>query len=140
MTIWFDMDGTIANLYGEKNWLENILDEKTTCYANAKPLVNVIELARKINELKELGIQFGIISWTARDGRTNYNKRVRAVKVKWLERYLPNCFDTIHIVKYGTPKEKFAIKGDILFDDEIVNRDNWGINAFDENELAQWVG
>ena len=25
--IWFDMDGTIVDLYGEKDWLSNLLNE-----------------------------------------------------------------------------------------------------------------
>ena len=38
ITINFDMDGTIADLYGEENWLDDLINERTTPYANAKPL------------------------------------------------------------------------------------------------------
>ena len=37
----FDMDGTIANLYGVENWLEMLMAEDETPYAIAKPLVNL---------------------------------------------------------------------------------------------------
>ena len=46
--ICFDMDGTIANLYGEKNWLERLRNEDETPYANAKPLVNMARLAKAL--------------------------------------------------------------------------------------------
>jgi len=34
----FDMDGTIADLYGCENWLEDILAERVNPYERAKPL------------------------------------------------------------------------------------------------------
>ena len=37
--IWFDMDGTIADLYGVENWLEMLIAEDPTPYAVAKPLL-----------------------------------------------------------------------------------------------------
>ena len=29
MTVYFDMDGTIANFYGVENWLEYLINENT---------------------------------------------------------------------------------------------------------------
>ena len=37
ITINFDMDGTIADLYGVKNWLSYLEAEDTTPYAIANP-------------------------------------------------------------------------------------------------------
>ena len=39
-TIYFDMDGTIADFYGVENWLDYLLAEKTFPYVSAKPLVD----------------------------------------------------------------------------------------------------
>ena len=44
--IWLDMDGTIANLYGDPNWLEKIRAYDASPYANALPLLNMSLLAR----------------------------------------------------------------------------------------------
>ena len=50
-TIWFDMDGTIANLYGVDNWLDKLIAEDATPYAEAKPLLNMSQLAKEMNRL-----------------------------------------------------------------------------------------
>ena len=42
----FDMDGTIADLYADPNWLPKLRAYDPTPYINAKPLVNMSRLAR----------------------------------------------------------------------------------------------
>ena len=49
--IYFDMDGTIADLYGVENWLENILQRNIRPYKEAKTLVRMASLARLLNKL-----------------------------------------------------------------------------------------
>ena len=48
MRICFDMDGTIADLYGVENWLDNLIAENVKPYAEAKPMLNLSALARKL--------------------------------------------------------------------------------------------
>ena len=67
--IWFDMDGTIANLYGETEWLKDIKNEKVRPYENAKVMVNMQVLARVLNRLTREGYTIGVITWTARNER-----------------------------------------------------------------------
>ena len=138
-TIFFDMDGTIADLYGVQNWLEYLLDANVLPYKIAKPLVRLNSLARILNRLQREGYKLGIISWTAKCGSEDYNKAVTAEKLVWLKKHLTSVrFDEIHIVKYGTPKENFVkTKNDILFDDEKANRDNWTGKAFDVNAIIE---
>ena len=122
--IWFDMDGTIANLYGEKNWLADIIAERTTPYANAKRLVNMNSLARLLNRLTKNGYTVNIISWTAKNGTEKYNTEVAEVKKAWLKKHLASVnFTNIDIVPYGTCKGEN--RNGILFDDEIKNRMEW---------------
>ena len=52
ITINFDMDGTIADLYGVENWLDHLINENTYPYANARPLVRLNQLARRLNTLQ----------------------------------------------------------------------------------------
>ena len=55
MKICFDMDGTIANLYGVENWLEYLIAEDVKPYAEAKVMLNMNSLARLLNNLQKKG-------------------------------------------------------------------------------------
>lgn len=134
--IYFDMDGTIADLYGVPNWLEDLLHEDTRPYAEARPLVNLRLLARLLNKLTREGWTVNVISWTSRNGSPEYNEAVRQVKIRWLETHLRSVhFSRIEILPYGTPKELYG-QG-ILFDDEAPNREAWGEGAYSEKEIFE---
>ncbi len=133
--IWFDMDGTIADLYGVENWLDYLRAEDTTPYAQAKVMHNMSQLAKLLHAVQRKGYTIGIISWTSKAGTADYNKRVAAVKRAWLAKHLPSVsWDEIKIVRYGTNKLA-SCGGGILFDDEQGNRDNWGKGAYLPNEI-----
>ena len=136
-TIWFDLDGTLANLYGVENWLSMLRASDPTPYIVARPLVNLSALARVLNRLRHEGYEIGVISWTSKTGTPAYNAEVAAAKYAWLAKHLPSVdFDEIHIVPYGTPKQVFCHgPADILFDDEQPNRDNWTGVAYDANDI-----
>lgn len=138
-TIYFDMDGTIANLYAVENWLDYLESENIKPYASAKVMVNMNVLARYLNRLRRAGYSIGIISWLSKNGTDEYNSAVTETKRKWIKKHLKSVtFDEIHIVKYGTPKEKVAYNPNgILFDDEIQNRTNWTGTAYDEKNILE---
>lgn len=137
-TIFFDMDGTIADLYGVSNWLEYLINSDEYPYKNAKPLINLNSLARILNRLQKCGYRIGVISWLAKNSNNEYDAKVTAAKIKWLNKHLASVkFDEINIVSYGTPKEKFNNNNDILFDDEEKNRNNWTGTAFDVNNIIE---
>lgn len=137
ITINFDMDGTIADLYGVPNWLEMLIDHNETPYAIAEPLVRLNILARMLNRLQREGYRLAIISWLSKGGNADYNERVTNAKLEWLAKHLPSVhWDNINIVEYGTPKENFCeTPFDILFDDEEKNRENWNGIAFDVDDI-----
>ena len=137
-TIFFDMDGTIADLYNVSNWLDLLIAEDALPYEVAKPLVRLSSLARVLNRLQANGYRLGIISWTSKGGSAQYNNEVADVKRAWLARHLPSVhWDEIHIEPYGTPKQMFSNGEDILFDDEPQNRTNWNGEAFDEKMIME---
>ena len=138
-TIFFDMDGTIADLYGVENWLDYLIASDTLPYAVAKPLLKLNSLARVLNRLQREGYRIGIISWLSKSGTEEYNNAVTETKKNWLKKHLASVhFDEINIVKYGTPKQMFArTENDILFDDEEKNRNNWTGKAFDVNAIIE---
>ena len=139
MTIWFDMDGTIADLYGVDNWLEYLIAKDALPYEIAKPLLRLSALARVLNNLQRKGYKIGIISWLAKNSTADYDERVAQTKREWLTKHLTSVkFDEVHIVKYGTAKQTFIhTANDILFDDEEQNRNNWTGEAHNVNNIIE---
>lgn len=138
ITVYFDMDGTIADLYSVENWLPLLRAYDPKPYAEAKPLVNLNSLARILNRLQRQGFRIGIISWLSKTSTPEYDAKVTTAKKRWLAKHLSSVdFDEIHIVPYGTPKETFATVNDILFDDEVRNRENWIGTAFDVDSIIE---
>lgn len=136
--IYFDLDGTIADLYGVENWLADLEAENVRPYAEAKPLVNLSLLARYIHKAQAKGYTVGVISWLSKCGSDAYNEAVTAVKREWLAKHLPSVeWDEIHIVKYGTPKSTCRSCPGILFDDEQRNLDEWGAGAVIASNLLE---
>lgn len=137
VTINFDLDGTLANLYGVEGWLEMLTSHNPTPYEIAKPLVRMNILARYLNQLKEKGYRLAIISWLSKGSTEKYDREVTQAKLDWLRTHLTSVeFDEINIVAYGTPKEQFAHnESDILFDDDIGNRQKWTGKAYSEADI-----
>ena len=73
-TIWFDMDGTIADLYNVENWLPKLRSYDPSPYAEAKVMWNMSLLARYLNKLQKLGYWIGIISWASKDSTKEYDR------------------------------------------------------------------
>ena len=135
MKIWFDMDGTIADLYGVPDWLAMLDDENPIPYEIAKPLVNLSRLARALNRLQKNGHQIGIISWLSKYSSIEYDGAVTEAKMFWLKTHMPSVkWDEIKIVAYGTDKYSQCGAG-ILFDDEQKNREAWQEEAYEPNEI-----
>ena len=139
VTIHFDLDGTLADLYGVPNWLTYLENHNPYPYAIATPLVNLAVLARKLNSLQRKGYRISIISWLAKSSTAEYDARVGVAKAQWLAQHLPSVnWDEVHIVPYGTPKEQFCTtSADILFDDEERNRTNWTGRAYDVHNILE---
>ena len=138
-TIWFDMDGTIADLYGVDGWLDYLIAKNSLPYEIAKPLIRLSLLARMLNELQRKGYRIGIISWLAKNSNEDFDRAVTETKMKWLKVHLTSVqFDEINIVPYGTPKEFFSKSDtDILFDDEAPNREKWNGIAYDVDSIIE---
>lgn len=137
MKIWFDMDGTIADLYGVTDWLPMLIASDPTPYAIAKPLVNLSRLARYLNRLQKMGHEIGVISWLSKSSTPEYDAMVSSAKMFWLGRHLPSVkWNEIKIVSYGTNKWESCGEG-ILFDDEARNRDTWGGAAYEPDNIFE---
>ena len=138
-TIWFDMDGTIANLYGVTDWLSKLRSFDASPYVEAEVMLNMSILARYLNKLQKLGYRIGIISWLSKNSNKAYDMLVRKAKESWLKFHLHSVrFDAIHIVSYGLPKEVFmTATDDILFDDCEEIRNEWDGEAYEPSDILR---
>ena len=138
MKIWFDMDGTIADLYGVENWLKMLIAHDETPYAIAKPIVNLSVLARLMNKVQRKGFEICIVSALAKDSTAEYDERVRNAKVKWLTNHLKSVhFDEIRFVPYWYTKNNVNTGSDILFDDEERHLEKWTGIAVNANKMIE---
>ncbi len=141
-TLVFDMDGTIANLYGVEDWLKDLRAENPRPYEVAEPMYNMMVMNELLNILKDMGWRVVVTTWLAKGSTPAYDALVREAKIEWLEKYnFP--YDEIHLVKYGTTKVNCTRKKgglQILIDDNEKVRAGWNlgttINA-NENILAE---
>ena len=123
--IYFDMDGTIYDLYGVRDWLPRLQSEDVTAYTEGEPLYDMFNLNSLLEDFNALGVVIGVITWTAKDGSREYNKKVRRAKLNWVRQNLP-CVTEFHCVKYGTPKHQVCTyKDSILVDDNAKVRAAW---------------
>ena len=137
MTIWFDMDGTIADLYGVKDWLPMLIAENPAPYELATPMLNMNVLARKLNKIRRAGYKLGVISWLSKNSTASYDEKVKAAKLTWLKKHLNSVnWDKINIVAYGRNKWEVCGEG-ILFDDEEGNRTAWKDKAYTPDKIME---
>ena len=137
--IYFDMDGTLDDLYGVDGWLESLRKSHTKPYREAKSLQDMRLLSDLILDLQTLGYHIGIISWGSKQSSDEYLERVAVTKKAWLKKHMGRVtFDEIKVVHYGTPKSSVAEFSDgILFDDEAQNRENWEGTSYDETNILE---
>jgi 5'(3')-deoxyribonucleotidase len=135
-TIWLDMDGTIADLYGVENWLPMLEAYDPTPYAIAKPLVRMATLARLLNNRQKDGYKIGIVSALSKNSTPDYDAAVIKAKTEWLKKHLPSVnFDEICFIPYFGCKNDVNSGGDFLFDDEERHLKIWNGNAFPASSL-----
>ena len=138
-TIFFDMDGTIANLYAVDNWLDKLRSYDASPYVDAAPMQNMSLLARVLNKLQRKGYKLGIISWLSKEPTPDYDLQVIHAKEEWLNKHLTSVsWDVKFFVPYGTPKSLFLNnEEDILFDDEARNRTEWSGMAYEPSQIME---
>ena len=133
--IWFDMAGTLADLYGVENWLSRLIASDPTPYIVAAPLLRLASLARELNKVQRAGYEIGVISWLSKNSTAEYDEAVTTAKLAWLAKHLPSVrWNEIKIVAYGTSKIT-ECGGGILFDDEDKNRNEWGEGAYEPSQI-----
>lgn len=123
ITIWFDMDGTIADLYNHPDWLKRLRDEDETVFGELKKILDIKDLLNGIvYDDDKIDLYCGIITWSSMESTYDFHLRTADEKYLWLVREQGISLDNRHYfcIPYGTPKQ-MAIKSiggyHILVDD-----------------------
>lgn len=138
--IYWDMDGTIADLYGFDGWLEMLHNENVKPYAECGDLVDTEELFWLLNAFVARGVTVGVISWGAMGGSREYCKATKKAKREWINARYPDIFSEFHVVKYGTPKHHVRnIEDSILVDDNAEVRNAWKGATIDASDTKNML-
>ena len=127
---YFDLDGTIYDLYGMKDWLERIENEKPNTFTDGKFIVNYNEFMECVKQLEEQGYTFNVISWLPYDITYNYKKKCEQEKRNWIKKFLP-FVKKVEIQSYGILKHTHVESGILIDDNEKICR-HWR----NENRIA----
>lgn len=125
--ILFDLDGTVADLYGTDNWLDLLLSETKGLFRNLKVMHDKSRLNAIVDKLLENGDTVEVVTWTPKNVSREYINIVEQEKIEWVNEHLPQI-EKIHCLDYGTPKQKAnfkKVKNLILVDDNIEVNQMW---------------
>lgn len=132
--IYFDMDGTVYDLYGVDGWLYMLNTENVDAYKCGQPICDMEELNTLLEEFIALGFVIGVVTWSAMNGSREFNRATRKAKLEWVKANMPAVTE-FHCVKYGTPKHRIAkIKNSVLVDDNPDVRKAWRGTTIDANK------
>ena len=141
-TIWFDMDGTIYDLYKMHGWLEALRAENwEMAFYAGNPRAHIDRINQAIEALIEAGWQVGVITWAPK-GYTRENialDEVRDVKFRWLCEFCPALADgKFACIPYGESKAEYLLdwlhcagKLNYLVDDNREVREEWRSHSTD---------
>ena len=132
-SIWFDMDGTIAELYKVEGWLEALRSNDWSVYSNCAPRHNYQRINAAIEALVEQGWHVGVITWASKGISWGKDLReIAEIKNNWLRNFFPALADeNFACIPYGYSKadylEEMAGAYDVsyLVDDNKEVRQEW---------------
>lgn len=144
MKIYFDLDGTVYDLYNIPNWLEILRNENPDVYTMGEKLFSD-ELYKVAATLKRYGVKFGVITWGSMVASPEFEIESENAKRQWVNKNLPFVESFVY-QQYGTPKQqaiKNRTKNNILIDDNsevlkvwINNKTRTGYQVTKENNVV----
>lgn len=131
VTVYLDMDGTIADLYGQENWLERLLKEEDDLFSTCEPMTT----EETLYEFFPTDLfKIKILSMTPKDVSKTYCEKVITEKNAWLDRFFPTITDR-HYLPYGNNKNFKNSKDAVLVDDSETIRKTFRGVAINPAEL-----
>lgn len=124
--IFFDLDGTVYDLYNVPEWLSKLRAEKEEVYTEGKALIDLMKLQAICEKLIAHGMEINVISWASKESTQEFFERTSKTKIKWVRTYMP-YINKIDIIPYGIPKERYASRARkmVLVDDNKEVRAQW---------------
>ena len=119
--VYLDMDGTIANLYGMNNWLENLINEVEGLFLECEPFITEEEL---LNYFPSEEYELRICSMTPLNATKEYCQVVINEKNQWLDKYFPSITHRVYMA-YGNNKNLKNTVNHILIDDNETIRNSY---------------
>ena len=119
--VYLDLDGTVASLYTEKNWLKRLRDEEEGLFLNLNPMITQEELFEKFPQEK---YDIRILSMTPLGASKPFCEKVIEEKNAWLDKHFPALKKRIY-QKYGHNKNVKNSANAILIDDNKAIRESW---------------
>lgn len=116
--IYFDLDGTVYDLFGVPNWLEKLNTEDVSVYSEGSSLF-ANDFYKIVSALMRYGVRFGVITWGSMTATPEFEVKTEETKRRWVKDNLPFC-ESFAYQQYGTPKQqavKNRTQNDILIDD-----------------------
>lgn len=120
--IYFDMDGTLCDFYGVRNWIPRIQHNDASIYYEARPIEKNIAL---LKEYKKAGYKIIILTCLSYNTNKKRDIKSRMYKRMWLDKYLNGYIDSVRIIPYTHHKEWFVNEAGILVDDNDKVLNNW---------------
>ena len=125
-SIWFDMDGTIAELYKVEGWLEALRSNDWSVYSKCVPRHNYQRINAAIEALIENGWQVGVITWASKGiGWSKELREIAEIKYSWLRRFFPALAEgNFACIPYGYSKADFLEEMDDIYEVSYLVDDN----------------
>ena len=138
-TVWFDMDGTLYDLYNIPGWLELLQMEEPGIFRHGQPMYNPFFIRQAILALIAHGWQVGVITWAPKGVAEEepFFIETKRAKQEWLRRHYPELLENFYCLPYGQSKaicacdhwKERSLDPDmgvqILVDDNMLVRDEW---------------
>lgn len=121
--VYFDMDGTIANLYAVNDCFKRLDALDANVYSEALPINKYIDM---LKEFKHMGYKVIILSCLGMISEPTFDKNTIDNKNKWLDKYVGTEYIDERIYIPNTKhKEQYIKEYGILVDDDIRVLYNW---------------
>lgn len=122
-TIYFDMDGTLSNLYAVDDVFNKLDNWDCTPYKDALPINKNIEL---LKQYKHNGYRVVILSCLSKITNEQFDVDTIQCKNMWLDMYVGKQYiDERIYIPYTKHKEMYVHSNGILVDDDKVILSNW---------------